>query len=211
MMSKRSSNRDEFEVTGNFNRPQTLRQNLFGSNLGLRRSAGKEAGADSITDRLINNKITWEGRWTRPVSSMTVQTAERKISTGERPSNQGRLSDYLPPSKHLVETMGKVFGGNSQEKDINFSSKGIRSSALGSSQRSVVKTLSQDRMTRSQHLHRIITPNAEPLLTQPILASSSKKFLNLLSSTQRDSNFRHQIQHMKNNFGKFMQRRKPHS
>lgn len=182
---------------------------MFGSNKNFRPSqGGLQGNIDSITDRLLKNKISWESRWNRPVSAVSAHHIERKVSTGDQPTKSAKLSDYLPPSKHLVDTMDKVFAGDRPQKDIVFSSKILSGSQHVNSQRHSTKTLSQEKMSRSQHLQNLPLSTHEIQIVQPLMSSTSKRFFNVLSNVQRDSTFREQIQHMKHSFGKSLTRRK---
>lgn len=207
---KRFRNADGIETIV-FNKTDRFKRTALKTNPDVRRSYGhKDAASDCVTDRLMTNKIVWESQRSRPTSALISQNPERKISTGDQSSNKGKLSDYLPSSKHLVETMEKVFsGGERASNDHLLNSKIIRNNLFGSSQRSAVRALSQDRMTRSQHIPKPFANIKDAMLDQPLLYSTnSKKLLNHMNSTQKEMGFLKQIQHMKQDFGKFMQRRK---
>lgn len=183
----------------------------YTTNQMFRKSSGfKEPSKDLISDKLINNKNTWETRVIRPVSGLSSKTAEKKVSTGEQPTISVKLSDYLPPSKYLVETMDKLFVGEPKQRETLFGSKIINNtgfSTLGPAQQ-LAKSVSQERMTRSQYLQKSQAIGYEILMPQPLTTSGSRKQISAISSAHRDTTFRQQIKYMKQDFSKFMQRRK---
>ena len=209
MSANRSMNKEGIE-TMVFSKTEGFAKPYLNSSRRYRGSynSGEKKG-DSISNKLINNKITWESKKSRPITIHSNHTPESKISTGGQFSHKPKINDYQLPNKHLINTMEKVFNNQKPINDLEFSSKLIRNNMIGVPQRSSMKSLSQDRMTRSQHMPKSSSNYIEPQLIQTTLGTStSRKFIQLITPAQRDNFFKQQIQLMKYDFGKFMHRRK---
>ena len=151
----------------------------------------KKFNANLVTDRLIENQILWKNRSkSRPTSAIVKLTESHKKKSDEFPgTNQlkGKLSDYIPTSKHLVDSMQKAFGKN------------LHDDFLSTSKYSSSKLIS---MTRQQSKPRI--SGSQKLLQNFAAAKQSQSRHILLarplktpSTTQREFNLRKQLQDMK--------------